>query len=129
MEIYMQRIGLIRDDINPKNSRLDLDIDWSVEYTNTDQDEIDFCMDLRSCENFNLSFRVEGIVKLDSFEEFIQEDVSQIVFGRACNVLMDMISITRESKHVLSKKEYSDFGWEHISDTPYTNFGDVYVRN
>ena len=129
MEIYMQKIGLIRDDKNPKNSSLNLDIDWAVEYTNTDQDEINFCMDLKSCENFSLKFRVEGIIKLDLFEEFAQEAVSQMIFCHACNVLMDMISITRESNHVLSKKEYSDFGREHVPDTPYTNFGDVYVRN
>ena len=42
MEIYMQKIGLIRDDINPRNSDLNLDIDWYVEYTNTDQDRINF---------------------------------------------------------------------------------------
>ena len=42
MEIYMQKIGLIRDDANPKNSNLNLDIDWFVEYTNTDQDKINF---------------------------------------------------------------------------------------
>ena len=115
MEIYMQKIGLIRDDINPKNSNLNLDIDWSVEYTNTDQDEINFNIVLKSCGNFNLNFKVEGILKLDLFEEFIQDDVSQVIFYHACNVLMDMISITRESIHILSKKEYSNLGSENHS--------------
>ena len=43
MEIYMRKIGLIRDDINPKNTNLNLNIDWFVEYSNTDQDEISQC--------------------------------------------------------------------------------------
>ena len=115
----MQKIGLIRDEVNPKNSSLNLDIDWFVEYTNTDQDEIDFNIVLKSCQNFNLNFKVEGIVKLDLFEEFVQEDVSQVIFWQACNVLMDMISITRESVHILSKNEYSNLGSEHIPNTLY----------
>lgn len=76
MEIYMQKIGLIRDDINPKN------------------------MDL---------------IRL--FEEFNNENVSQIIFYHACNVQMDMISITCESVHILSKSEYSNLNSEHIPDT------------
>lgn len=114
MEIYMQKIGLIRDDINPKNSNLNLDIDWFVEYTNTDQEKINFNIVLKSCGNFNLNFKVEGIIKLDLFEEFIHDEVSQMVFYHACNVLMDMISITRESVHILSKKEYSNLDSEHF---------------
>ena len=119
MEIYMQKIGLIRDDINPKNSNLNLDIDWFVEYTNTDQDEINFTVVLKSWENFNLNFKVEGILKLDLFEEFNQEDVSQIIFYQACNVLMDMISITHESVHILSKNKHSNICSEHAPNTLY----------
>ena len=32
---------------------------------------------------------------------------------------MDMISITRESVHILSGNEYSNIGSEHVSDTLY----------
>ena len=119
MKIYMQKIGLIRPDFNPKNSSVNMDIDWSVEYTNTDQKEINFDIILKTCENFVLNFKIEGVLKLNSFEEFVQEDVSQIIFYQACNVLMDMISITRESVHILSGNEYSNIGSEHVSDTLY----------
>ncbi len=115
----MQKIGLIREDTNPKNTNLDLDIDWSVEYTNTDQKMINFNIILKSCGNFNLNFKVEGIVKLDLFEEFNQEELSQVIFYHAFNVLMDMISITRESVHIISKKEYSNLGSENTSNTLY----------
>ncbi|WP_405280147.1 hypothetical protein [Methanobrevibacter sp.] len=119
MEIYMQKIGLIRDDINPRNSDLNLDIDWYVEYTNADQDRINFNIVLKSCENFNLNFKVDGILKLDLFEEFIQDECSQVIFYHACNVLMDMISITRESIHIISKKEYPDLGSENHYNALY----------
>ena len=113
----MQKIGLIRPDVNPKNASLKMDIDWSVEYKNTDQNEINFDIILKTCEDLILNFKIEGIVKLDLFEEFIQEDVSRIIFNQACTVLMDMISISRESVHILPRKEYSDIGSEHVPNT------------
>ena len=119
MEIYMHKIGMIKKDINPKNSTLNLGLDWSVEYTNTDQDEINFDIILKSVENFKFDFKIEGILKLDLFEYFIQEEISQILFDKACNVLMDMISITRQSTHELSNSDLTYIGSENISDTLY----------
>ena len=118
MEIYMQKIGLIRDDVNPKNLSLNLDIDWAVEYRNADQEMIDFDIILKSIENFVLNFKIEGIIILGMFERFSQEEVSQIIFHRACKVLMDMVSITRESTHILSNLDDSlSCGSEHIPNT------------
>lgn len=115
MEIYMQKIGFLRPDSNPKNTRLNVNLDWAIEFTNTEKSDVNFDIVLKSCENFNFSFKIEGIVKLDLFEDFLQEEISQVIFDQACNVLMDMISITRETVHFLSnKKEYSDLGSEHI---------------
>lgn len=48
----MRKIGLIRPDFNPRNSSLNMDIDWSVEYTNTDQDIVNFDIILKSWEIF-----------------------------------------------------------------------------
>ena len=118
MKIYMRKIGMIRPDVNPKNSSLNLGIDWSIEYYDTDQNQIRFDIILKSLEEFRLDFKIEGVVELSTFEEFIQEDVSQLIFHQACSVLMDMISLTRESTHVLSNPEaISGFGSEHISGT------------
>ena len=118
MEIYVQKIAMIRPETNPKNTDLNLGIDWSVEYKNTDQSRIDFDMILKSCENFDLNFKIEGIVELDLFEYFIQDEISQIIFNRACNILMNMISITRESSHMLSdSNDLSSLGSEHIPNT------------
>ena len=117
MEIHMNKIGMIKQDANPKNSTLNLDIDWSVEYTNTDQDEINFDIILKSYEGFRFSFKIEGILKLGLFETFVQDEISQLIFDKACNVLMDMISITRQTTHSLSNSDLSYVGSENISNT------------
>ena len=105
MEITVERIAMIRENYNPKNTNLNLDVDWSVEYTNTDQRDINYDIVLRSAEYLNLNFKVEGLIRLGDFEEFIQQDCSQIVFHHACNMLMNMISLTRQSNYELLKED------------------------
>ena len=105
MEITVEKIAMIRENQNPKNTNLNLDIDWSVEYTNTDQRDINYNIVLRSAEYLNLNFKVEGLIRLDIFEEFLQSECSQIVFHHACTMLMDMISLTRQSDYELLKDD------------------------
>ena len=105
VEITVERMAMIRENYNPKNTNLNLDIDWSVEYTNTDQREINYNIVLRSAQYLNLNFKVEGLLKLDIFEEFIQQECSQIVFHHACTMLMNVISLTRQSNYELLKED------------------------
>ena len=52
-------------------------------------------------EYFNLNFKVEGLIRLEIFEEFLQQECSQIVFHHACTMLMNMITLTRQSSYEL----------------------------
>lgn len=97
MEICMQKIAMIRQDFNPKNSNLNLDVDWSVEFYNTDQKRIGFDIILKSLDEFNFDFKIEGMVILNEVEEFIHNDLSQVIFHHACTILMNMVSLTRQS--------------------------------
>lgn len=108
MKIYMQKIELFRPNTNPKNKQLDLDIDWAVEYDDITKEQMKFDIILKSCKNFTLNFRIEGIVKLDSFEKLLQDEISQKIFHQSIKVLMDMISITRESTHDISNTNESE---------------------
>lgn len=101
MEITVEKIAMIREDYNPKNTNLNLDIDWSVEYTDTDQKDIKYDIILKSEEYFNLNFKIGGLILLGELEEFIQKDCSQIIFHHACTILMKMISLTRQSNYEL----------------------------
>lgn len=99
MEITVEKIAMVRESLNPQNVELNMDVDWSVEYTNTDQSEIKYDIILRASNNFN--FKLEGLVRLECFEEFIQNECSQIIFHHACGMFMDMISLTRQSNYRL----------------------------
>jgi len=105
VEITVEKMAMIRENYNPKNANLNLDIDWSVEYTNTDQRDVSYNIVLRSSEYLNLNFKVEGLIRLEIFEEFLQKECSQIVFHHACTMLMNMITLTRQSNYELLKSD------------------------
>ena len=105
VEITVEKIAMIRENYNLKNANLNLDIDWSVEYTNTDQRDVSYNIVLRSSEYLNLNFKVEGLIRLEIFEEFLQKECSQIVFHHACTMLMNMITLTRQSNYELLKSD------------------------
>ena len=105
VEITVEKIAMIRENYNPTNTNLNLDVDWSVEYEDTDQRDVKYNIIIRSAEYLNLNFKLEGLLRLGDFEEFIQQDCSQIVFHHACNMLMNMISLTRQSNYELFKED------------------------
>lgn len=107
MEITVEKIAMIRENYNPKNTNLNLDVDWSVEYTNTDQRDINYDIILKSEQYLNLNFKIGGLIRLGDLEEFIQKDCSQIIFHHACSILMNMISLTRQSNYELFKEDIS----------------------
>lgn len=107
MEITVEKIAMIRENYNPKNTNLNLDIDWSVEYSDTDQRDIKYDIILKSGESFDLNFKLEGLIKLGDFESFIQQECSQIIFHHACNMMMDMFSLTRQSNYELLNEDLS----------------------
>ena len=107
MEITVEKIAMIREDFNPKNTNLNLDVDWSVEYRNTDQRNINYDIVLRSAEYLNLNFKLEGLVILGNLDEFNHNECSQLIFHHACTILMNMISLTRQSNHDLINEDVS----------------------
>ena len=118
MEINIEKIGMIRPFSNPKNQNINLEIDWSVDYYDTDQNQVKFDCILKSTSSFDLNFKVEGLLNLEKFEEFNYDVCSQIIFDKAFEILMSMFSLTRQSSHILQKSEsYNYFGSENVSDT------------
>lgn len=107
VEITVEKIAMIREDYNPKNMELNLDIDWSVEYSNTDQRDVNYNIVLRSSEYLNLNFTVSGLIRLDIFEEFLQQECSQIVFNHACTMLINMMTLTRQSNYELLNNDFN----------------------
>ena len=119
MEIYIEKVAMIRPLTNPKNCDLDLEMDWSIDYTNEDQNHVGYSCILKSVF-LDLNFKIEGILKLGDFEEFKEETSSQLILNNSFDILMKMFSLTVPSTHILSSEEsVGNFGSENVSSTLY----------
>lgn len=119
MEIYIEKVAMIRPLTNPKNCDLDLEMDWSIDYTNKDQNHMEYNCILKSIF-LDLNFKIEGILKLDDSEEFREETSSQLIVNNSFDILMRMFSLTVPSTHNLSNDEsVGNFESENISRALY----------
>ena len=119
MKVYIEKVAMIRHLTNPKNCDLDLEMDWSIDYTNMDQKNIGYNCILKSAF-LDLDFKIEGILKLEAFEEFREDSSSQIIVNNSFDILMKMFSLTVPSRHVLSDGESVDnFGSENVHSALY----------
>ncbi|WP_019268142.1 hypothetical protein [Methanobrevibacter smithii] len=62
MEIHIEKVGLIRLNPNPKNKQLTLNLDWSVDYKNTDQKVLNYDCILKNYGSFDIKLKVEGTI-------------------------------------------------------------------
>lgn len=96
MKVYIEKIGLMRPKFNPKNQKLNLDLNWGIDYKNTEGLNIKYDCTLKTFQTFPLNFKTEGILKLEENEEFLQEEISQIIFDKSFEMFMEMISLTKD---------------------------------
>lgn len=119
MKIYIEKVAMIRPLTNPKNCDLDLEMDWSIDYTKIDQKNIGYNCILKSIF-LDLNFKIEGILKLEDFEEFSEETSSQFILNNSFDLLMKMFSLTMPSSHTLSDGESLDtIGCDNIHSALY----------
>lgn len=133
--MYIQNISLERPDFNPKNSNLNLDIDWSVDFKDENSNLIRYTSFLKNIQDFKLDLKVKGIIKLKSGEVFSKEEFSQFVFDNSVNVLMNLISLTRENHYYLTSHNNLGSNFDNIHNLSkneesgekiYTNINQLY---
>ena len=119
MEVYIEKVAMIRPLTNPKNCDLDLEMDWSIDYRNIDQKNMGYNCILKSIF-LDLNFKIEGLLKLGDFEEFCEETSSQIILNNSFDILMKMFSLTLPSSHRLSDGGSLDtLGSENVHSALY----------
>ena len=119
MKIYIEKVAMIRPLTNPKNCDLDLEMDWSIDYTKIDQKNIGYNCILKSIF-LDLNFKIEGILKLEDCEEVSEETSSQFILNNSFDLLMKMFSLTIPSSHTLSDGESLDtIGCDNIHSDLY----------
>lgn len=106
MEMYIQKIGMFRPDKNPRSCNLDLNLDWSVDYTTLDSKSTEYTFKVQNLNKFPLDFKIEGLLKYNKSEEF-SEKITPLIFDQAVEIVLKMINLTKEIN--LTKKTSINF--------------------
>lgn len=109
MEIHIEKVGLIRLNPNPKNKQLTLNLDWSVDYENTDQKVLNYDCILKNYGSFDIKLKVEGRIILEEYEKFQKELFSQILVKKGSDILMEMINLTRQNVYEIKNENETTF--------------------
>lgn len=96
MQMYIQKVGMFRPEINPKGQNLDLGVDWAVDYKNADLDHMEYICTLKTFQIFPLNFKIEGFLKFEELEKVSKTKISQIIFDRCLEILLEMVNLTKE---------------------------------
>ncbi|MCK9152534.1 hypothetical protein [Methanobacterium alcaliphilum] len=106
MEMHIQKIGMFRPDINPKSCNLDLDLDWSIDYTNLNSNCTEYIFRVQNLNKFPLNFKIEGFLSYNDSEEF-SESVSPLILNKGLKIIVKMINLTKECSLDHEESEYS----------------------
>ena len=109
MGIHIEKVGLIRLNPNPKNKQLTLNLDWSVDYENTDQKVLNYDCILKNYGSFDIKLKVEGTIILEEYEKFQKELFSQILVKKSSDILMEMINLTRQNVYEIKNENETTF--------------------
>ena len=100
MEIHIEKVGLIRLNPNPKNKQLTLNLDWSVDYENTDQKVLNYDCILKNYGSFDIKLKVEGRIILEEY---------QILVKKSSDILIEMINLTRQHVYEIKNENETTF--------------------
>jgi hypothetical protein len=105
VEIHIKKVGMIRPQNNPKNQDVNLKIDWSIDYIHKSQSNVEYICNILTFPNFPLNLRIEGFLYIGNFEKFSEDDLSKIIFDKCMDVLLNLISITKDQIFEIPSKE------------------------
>jgi hypothetical protein len=96
MEMCIEKIGMFRLERNPKNQELKMDLKWTIDYTEIGLHNVSYICNLKTSPNFPLNLRVEGFLNMSKIESFSKNEVSEVIFDRCTEILLNLVNISKE---------------------------------
>jgi len=96
MEISVKKLQMIRPEINPKNCNLNLDVDWDVDYKETDSSSLEYVCNLKTINEFPIHLTVEGNVEFESLEA-LSKELTGMILDNCFKIMINMVNITQEA--------------------------------
>lgn len=103
----IEKIGMIRPQHNIKSQELDLAVDWSVDFENDTAKIMGYVCKIKTSKSFPLNLQIEGILNSDDLENFSKTEVSQVIFSKCLEILLNLLNLSKEHFFEIQEKVVS----------------------
>ncbi|MDR1819471.1 MAG: hypothetical protein LBR15_04395 [Methanobrevibacter sp.] len=104
MKMCIEKIGMIRPQHNIKSQELDLAVDWSVDFENDTAKIMGYVCKIKTSKSFPLNLQIEGILNSDDLENFSKTEVSQVIFSKCLEILLNLLNLSKEHFFEIQEK-------------------------
>lgn len=100
LNVCVNKIKLIRPGNNPKSCDLNLNVDWSIEYNQTDEGNMGYVCTLNAIGEMPLKFAVKGFLECENQIEDLEkrsDELSPLILDKCMNTMINIVNATKNS--------------------------------
>lgn len=100
VDVCINKIKMIRPGINPKNCDLNLNVDWSIEYSIKDEKNMEYVCTLNALGDMPIKFAIQGYLESESKMEDLEKrsgELSPLILDKCMNTMINILNATKNS--------------------------------
>lgn len=106
LDVCVNKIKMIRPSKNPKSCDLSLNVDWSIEYSRTEDGNMGYVCTLKSIGEMPLKFAIQGFLECETQIEDLEkrsDELSPLILDKCMNAMINIVNATRNSIITINK--------------------------
>lgn len=101
INVYVNKIRMVRPGKNPKNYDLDLNLDWSIDYIKTDKKALEYVCTLSKVDKPPLDFAIQGLIECEDQNKDLEkrsDELSPLILEKSMETMINMLNETKDTK-------------------------------
>lgn len=100
LNVCINKIKMMRPGNNPQSCDLNLNVDWSIEYTKTDEGNMEYLCTLDATGKMPIQFAIQGFLECETQIEDLEkrsDELSPLILDKCMNTMINIVNITKNS--------------------------------
>lgn len=100
IKISMNKIKMVRPETNPTSCKINLNVDWNIEYKKKQEDKLEYTCTLDGIGEMPLKLAIQGSVECKNINKNLEknyENLSQHILDNTMNTLIKMVNVTKDT--------------------------------
>lgn len=103
VDVCINKIKMVRPRINSRNRDLNLNIDWSIEYTRTEKKNMEHVCTLNAMRDMPIQFAqfaIKGFLQSEAKIEDLEkrsDELSSLILDKCMNTMINILNVTKNS--------------------------------